>query len=100
MESASILYTFCLILSFPIAGFIGYKIQVGKKWARSALSIYLIIYFVLILVYILSGFNQYQTYEKILTILVQILHFGLQVYALILLYSKDSKDWYNNILHE
>lgn len=82
---------FVLIFTLAILGFLTYKIQMGRKWARTT---FLVLFLFGLLIF---PFTVIQTFElNPLIGIISLAQTGLQVYALILLYKPDSREWYIN----
>jgi len=76
-------------LSSGFATFISYMILTGRVWAR---TVFLVVFILGFLLSIKSLF--FFLINVPLISVVSLLRIGLEVYALILLYNKESKDWY------
>jgi tryptophan-rich sensory protein len=82
---------FVLIISLGLMAFFAYKIHMGKKWARTT---FLILFLIGMIMFPFTLIQFFQLNP--LTGIISLTQTGLQIYALILLYKPDSKDWYVN----
>ena len=80
---------FTVIFSLALMTFFSYMILLGKNWARIT---YLVL-FLLGAVLSIPVLIYYFTFSPIIGF-ISLTQTGLQIYALILLYRKESKDWY------
>lgn len=78
-----------LIITLAFMAFISYMILLGRNWAR-------VTYLVLFLIGFLMNIPDIIYYFKNVPIVgfISLIQTGLQTYALILLYNKESKEWY------
>jgi hypothetical protein len=82
---------FVLIISLGLMAFFAYKIHMGKKWARTT---FLVLFLIGMIMFPFTLIQFFQLNP--LTGIISLTQTGLQIYALILLYKPDSKDWYVN----
>jgi hypothetical protein len=80
------------IFTLGLMLFFAYKIQMGKNWAR----ITFIVLFTLGLLFYPKTLIQF-LYLNPISFTISIMQTGLQIFALILLFKPDSKNWYNKI---
>lgn len=79
-----------LIFSIGLMAFFSYKIHIGKKWARTTFLVLFLIGLIMLPFTLIQFFKLNPT-----TGVISLIQTGLQIYALILLYRPDSKDWYS-----
>ncbi|MBI9056009.1 MAG: hypothetical protein JEY96_19465 [Bacteroidales bacterium] len=80
---------FILIFSLSIMTFFSYMILLGRNWARITILVLFLLGAVLGIPTLIYYFNL----SPIIG-LISLIQTGLQIYALILLYNKESKNWY------
>ena len=91
MESSYYYYYFITYgILFILIGFIGYKISVGIKWARTVFFVFVVLHGIRTTHYLIieSGF--------IIFDIVLLFQMGLLIYSLMLLYNTESRNWYKS----
>lgn len=81
-----------LILSLGLMAFFTYKIHMCKKWARTTFIV-LFLLGVIMYPFTLIQFFNLSTFIGI----ISSIQTGLQLFAIILLFKKDSRSWYKNL---
>lgn len=79
-----------LLLSLGMMAFLGYKIQIGEKWARN-------IFLVMCIIMCFTFPSTLIQFFKLnpLTGIISVLQVGLLIFSLYLLFSRNSTAWYN-----
>lgn len=80
-----------LIISLGLMGFFAFMINIGKKWARNT---FLVLFGLGFLMFPFTIAHYFSLNPMIG--LLSLTQTGLQIFALILLFKKETKDWYIN----
>ena len=83
-----------VVLYSAVALWLIKEMSICLKWARTVLTAVII---VAMIAYPFIVFHQLKT--DMLQVVLLIIQYGLQVYAIILLYKKECTEWFNSITH-